>query len=142
LGRRSKAIKIGLLIKYILKHVTESSSRKNYLEERGFLRGVPLGEGVTEDLPWTLSLRSRVTEGQGWRQGDASPTPFLWTLSPIAALQGPGWQGDPRLRGDDKMVAGMTSSGNRSIMKHGNFGPLRAVFLFQNETKWPFFASY
>ena len=24
----------------------------------------PLGVGVTEDLPWTLSLRSRVTEGR------------------------------------------------------------------------------
>jgi len=47
-----------------------------------------------------------------------------------------------RLRGDDKMVAGMTSRGNRSIMKHGDFGPFQGFFLFQNETKWPFFASY
>ncbi len=25
-------------------------------------------------MPWTLSLRSRVTEGQGCRQGEASPS--------------------------------------------------------------------
>ena len=33
----------------------------------------PLGVGVAEDLPWTLTLRSRVTEGQGWSEGEASP---------------------------------------------------------------------
>ena len=53
-----------------------------------------------------------------------------------------GRQGDPRLRGDDKMVAGMTSRGNRSIMKHGVYSLFQTVFLFQNETKWAFFASY
>jgi hypothetical protein len=40
------------------------------------------------------------------------------------------------------MVAGMTSRGNRSIMKHGVFSLFQAAFLFQNETKWPFFACY
>jgi hypothetical protein len=40
------------------------------------------------------------------------------------------------------MVAGMTSRGNRSIMKHAFFTPIKGFFLFQNETKWPFFASY
>ena len=35
--------------------------------EPGFLRGVPLGKGVLEDLPWILSLRSRMT---GFAQGD------------------------------------------------------------------------
>ena len=27
-------------------------------------------------------------------------------------------------------------------MKHGNFAPILGFFLFQNETKWAFFASY
>ena len=31
-------------------------------------------EGVLEDLPWTLSLRSRVTTRQGCKQGEASPS--------------------------------------------------------------------
>ena len=39
----------------------------------GVLGGVPLGEGVMEALPWTLSLRSRVTTGLGCNQGEASP---------------------------------------------------------------------
>ena len=59
----------------------------------------PLGEGVGEDLPWTLSsLRSsRVT----WGRGKASPR---GRLPPFVR------RGDPRLRGDDKSVAGMTSA--------------------------------
>lgn len=37
-------------------------------------RGVPRPlEGVAEDSPWTLSLCSRVTEGRGCSQGEASP---------------------------------------------------------------------
>ena len=47
----------------------------------------PLGEGVMEDLPWTLSLRSRVTTGQGCNQGDASPTIFLWIASPLFGVR-------------------------------------------------------
>ena len=39
----------------------------------GVLGAEPLGEGVGKDLPWTLSLRSRVTEGQGFDEGEASP---------------------------------------------------------------------
>ena len=45
-----------------------------YARLAGVLGGVPLGEGVMEDLAWTLSLRSRVTTGQGCNQGEASPT--------------------------------------------------------------------
>jgi len=64
--------------------------------------------------PYPLSLRSRV-------QGDREV---------------------PDQVGDDKMVAGMTSRSNCSIMKRGVLGPFQGFFLFQNETKWPFFASY
>ena len=73
----------------------------------GVLGGVPLGEGVVSNGvrvrgmlppplfygPYPLSLRSRV-------QGDREV---------------------PDQVGDDKMVAGMTSRSNRSIMKHGVF---------------------
>ena len=36
----------------------------------------------------------------------------------------------------------MTLSGHCSIMKRTFFAPIWGLFLFQNETKWPFFASY
>ena len=39
----------------------------------GVLGAKPLGEGVMEDLPWIPSLRSRMTEGQGCKQGETSP---------------------------------------------------------------------
>ena len=42
----------------------------------GALRGVP-AEGVAEYLPWTLSLRSRVTKGQGCSEGKAFPSFFI-----------------------------------------------------------------
>ena len=48
---------------------------------RGVLGAGPLGVGVMEGPPWTLSLlsfwsvaiESRVTEGRGCNQGDSSP---------------------------------------------------------------------
>ena len=78
-------------------------------------------------------------EQRSANQGDASPSPFLWTLSPIATLQGDR-EIPALLRQCSAQVAGMTSRSNCSIMKRGVFGPFQGFFLFQNETKWAFFA--
>ena len=41
-----------------------------------------------EDLPWTLSLCSRVTTGQGCNQGDASPACFILKYDNFALERG------------------------------------------------------
>ncbi|WP_407449521.1 hypothetical protein [Fibrobacter sp.] len=56
---------IQIIVKILNKFLRVYAFRGLWSSLSGVLGGVPLGEGVTEDLPWTLSLRSRVTEGQG-----------------------------------------------------------------------------
>ena len=71
-------LNLGTTQKILIRPFVKKSSRRQGLisksKKAGALRGGerPL-ERVAEDSPWTLSLCSRVTEGRGCSQGEASP---------------------------------------------------------------------